>query len=114
MTDMEFKTEKNAFNFRLELEEDFTDAKIFFGDYIRLKKIYVGDIFCLESPDGDFDRVVFIGNGTPYEGISTISHDGWDWKLYNAWRVVGKLRLISGRELLCAKEMKVIAEGTEL
>ena len=109
---LEVKGDQHTFEYIFTEIEDFTKSSLFLGDYIRLKGLSPGNIFCLESPDGSFQRTLMIGNATPYEGVSTTSHAGWDWELYNAWRVVKVLHLVADRgELLGKAEMEIIADG---
>ncbi len=77
---------------QLNLLEDFTDTEIRLGDFIRLKGLEVGVILYLKD-DGGEHKIILIGNGTPYNGLSTISGEGWDWKLYNNWIVTRVLYL---------------------
>ncbi len=61
---------------RLGPLEDFTDTEIRLGDYIRLKGLQVGMILYLKDEDGDGQKIIIVGNGTPYEGPSSVSFDG--------------------------------------
>lgn len=70
----------------LNLVDDLSDTEVRLGDYIRLKGLRVGMILYLKN-DGSGTKIIFVGNGTPAEGLSTVSHDGWYWKLYNNWIV---------------------------
>lgn len=77
---------------RLRSIEDLSDTRVCFGDYIRLRGLSVGDIIYLKN-DGSGEKVIFVGNGSPYEGVSSVSHDGWDFKTYNMWIVDRVFRL---------------------
>ncbi len=76
----------------LNLMDDLSDTEVRLGDYIRLKGLQVGMILYLKN-DGGGQKIILVGNGTPYEGLSTVSHDGWHWSLYNNWIVSRVLRL---------------------
>lgn len=92
--------------------ESFENTDLGFGDYIRLKGLQVGDVFHLETRDGNIRRTIVIGNGTPFEGISQTSHDGWDWQLYNSFRVLSRASLhTDGGEYLTPVEVKVAKTG---
>jgi len=74
--------------------ENFADTNLLFGDYIRIKKLNYGDVFVLEDMATKKNtEIVVIGNGTPYEGISSVSNNGWDYELYNSWRVLEVFRI---------------------
>ncbi len=83
-------SDQNAMSFHLV--DDLSDTEVHLGDYIRLKGLEVGYILYLNN-DGGGQKVIFVGNSTPYEGISSISHDGWNWDLYNNWTVNRVYRL---------------------
>lgn len=94
----------------LNLVEDFSDTEIRLGDFIRLKGLQVGMVFYLKNSVLG-TQILLIGNGTPYEGPSTVSHDGWDWDTYNSWIVTRVLYLqpqLSGSYLTpgCVKEVE--------
>lgn len=93
----------------LRVAEDFSNTNIRLGDYIRLRGLCVGDILYLQDPNRD-TKVIFIGNGTPYEGVSSVSHDGWYWDVYNAWTLLKVVRLaIAGEgEPLSPVEVEVV------
>lgn len=78
--------------FEIAAPEDFRESKLYFGDYIRLRGLRYGDLFYLEKSGGEV-QVVLIGNATPYEGPSSVSHDGWYWNAYNHWRVLYHTRI---------------------
>lgn len=71
----------------LRTPEDLRDAKIYFGDYIRLKGLRYGDLFYLIEEQSRESKVILIGNGTPYNGVTSTSDEGWCWALYNRWKV---------------------------
>ena len=84
------------------LTEDFENSDLGFGDYIRLKGLEVGTIIELEGRKASdtcsgwakgVKKTLIVGNCTPFEGVSTTSHDGWDWHLCNNWRVIRVIRL---------------------
>ena len=70
----------------INLVEDFSDTEIRLGEFIRLRGLEVGMILYLKG-DGDGQKIILIGNGTPYNGLTTVSDEGWDWDLYNNWVV---------------------------
>lgn len=85
-------SDRNAL--RLFEEQDLVGAKIYFGDYIRLKGLRVGDIFYLHDEGLGSDAIIVIGNATPFTGVSTNDGGvGWDWDTYNYWKVDKVLRL---------------------
>lgn len=77
-------SDDNAMSFHLV--DDLSDTEVRLGDYIRLKGLQVGQILYLKD-DGSGQKIIFVGNGTPHEGVSSISRDGWYWKLWNHWTV---------------------------
>jgi len=70
---------------RTELIYDLSDRDISLGDYISLHGLSTGDLIFLKNDEED--KAILIGNGTAFEGVSSASMDGWDYKLYNAWKV---------------------------
>lgn len=71
---------------QLNLVEDLSETDVRLGDYIRLKGLQVGMMLYLKD-DGGGRKIILIGNGTPCEGLTNVSHDGWYWKTYNNWIV---------------------------
>ena len=71
---------------------DLTDSEIRLGDYIKLRGLEIGDIIYLRD-DGANTKVIFIGNATPYEGVSNVPQKGWDSSLYNTWIVDKVVRM---------------------
>ena len=87
--------------------ESFEGSSLGFGDYIRLRGLKIGDVFHLT--DGANYRTVIIGNGTPYEGIESTSHNGWDYALYNSWRILSVSHLhTQGGEFLGHQEIDTV------
>lgn len=70
----------------LHLVHDLSDTEVRFGDYIRLHGLLAGDLIYLRD-DGSGQKIVLIGNATNYNGVSSVSDEGWDWGLYNNWIV---------------------------
>mgnify|MGYP005858215771 CR=1 FL=1 len=77
----------------LQLVEDLSDTNVPLGDYIRLKGLNFGDIIYLRD-DGSGEHVIVVGNGTPFEGVTSSSERGWDYKTYNMW-IVNRVYRIS-------------------
>ncbi len=77
-----------------QIIHDLSKTKVMLGDFIRLHGLQPGMIIYLKNDGSAIPKMLIIGNATPYEGVSSISHDGWDWDAYNCWEVE-KVLLIS-------------------
>lgn len=62
----------------LKLVEDFSKDDIRFDAYVKLKSLNVGDVIFLRD-SALTDKVLVIGAATPYEGVTGMSCNGWDY-----------------------------------
>lgn len=93
-------------NQNLRLVHDFSDTAIGLGDYIRLNQLQIGDLIYLKDR-GFGIKVLLIGNATPFECINENSADGWDYQLYNQWKIhkIFRLELVNDGSWLCSNHL---------
>ena len=85
---------------------DYSKSQIKLGDFVKLKKLYPGDILYLDN-DGRNNRIVIVGNAT----ASSVVYEadlGWDDMVYNNWTILKHYRINHDRgELLYHDDIKM-------
>ena len=87
--------------------QGFEGSHVSFGDYIKLAGLQPGDLIYLKD-DGSGEKVIMIGNATPYNGVSSTSAEGWDYGIYNGWEVKSVYRLVPSQIFLHPEEVDVV------